>query len=102
MIGLSISYDRVLELSTDMGNSVCTRFESPLKLQYSPLRYLWERDFQLHIYEYACKLLAPWLFALDRTHYARWLPVNIRDMESADTELPAVAAELKTREERCI
>jgi len=26
--GLSISYDRVLELSTDMGNSVCARFES--------------------------------------------------------------------------
>ena len=27
-LGLSISYDRVLELSTDMGNSVCEHFES--------------------------------------------------------------------------
>ena len=27
-LGLSISYDRVLELSTDMGNSVCACFES--------------------------------------------------------------------------
>ena len=27
-LGLSISYDRVLELSTDKGNSVCERFES--------------------------------------------------------------------------
>ena len=27
-LGFSISYDRVLELSTDMGNSVCARFES--------------------------------------------------------------------------
>ena len=27
-LGLSILYDRVLELLTDMGNSVCTRFES--------------------------------------------------------------------------
>ena len=27
-LGLSISYDRVLELSTDMGNSVCARFEA--------------------------------------------------------------------------
>ena len=27
-LGLSISYDRVLELSTDMGNRVCARFES--------------------------------------------------------------------------
>ena len=37
-LGLSISYDRVLELSTDMGNSACARFESegvicPLKLR---------------------------------------------------------------------
>ena len=27
-LGLSISYDKVLELSTDIGNSVCARFES--------------------------------------------------------------------------
>ena len=27
-LGLSISYYRVLELSTDLGNSVCSRFES--------------------------------------------------------------------------
>ena len=27
-LGLSISYDRMLELSTDMGNSVCAHFES--------------------------------------------------------------------------
>ena len=27
-LGLSISYDRVLKLSTDMGNSVCAHFES--------------------------------------------------------------------------
>ena len=27
-LGLSISYDRVLELSTDLGNTVCSRFES--------------------------------------------------------------------------
>ena len=27
-LGLSISYDTVLELSIDLGNSVCSRFES--------------------------------------------------------------------------
>ena len=35
------------------------------------------------------------VFALDRTNYARWLPVHIRDMESLGTELPAVAAEFR-------
>lgn len=27
-LGLSISYDRVLEVSTEMGNNICARFES--------------------------------------------------------------------------
>ena len=26
--------------------------------------------------------LAPWCFALDRTNYARWLPVHIKDMKT--------------------
>lgn len=35
------------------------------------------------------------VFSLDRTHYARWLPVHIRDMECLETEIPAIAAEFK-------
>ena len=52
-----------------------------------------EGNFQL--YKDACQSLAPWFFALDCAHYARWLPVHIRDMECLETEIPAVATELK-------
>ena len=52
-----------------------------------------EGNFQL--YKEAYKSLALWFFALDRIHYARWLPVHIRDMEGLETEIPAIAAEFK-------
>lgn len=52
-----------------------------------------EGNFQL--YKDACKSLAPWFFALDRTHYARWLPVHIRDMGCLEREIPAIAAEFR-------
>ena len=37
-----------------------------------------EGNFQLYL-ESLTKIV-PWMFALDHTHYARWLPVHIRDM----------------------
>ena len=57
------------------------------------VRSLREKNFQL--YKDACKSLAPWFFALDRTHCARWLPVHIRDMECLETEIPAIVVEFK-------
>ena len=40
------------------------------------------REGHFHLYvESLCKLV-PWLFALDQTNYARWLPVHIKDMTS--------------------
>lgn len=57
------------------------------------VRSLREGNFQL--YKDACTSLAPWFFALDHTHYSRWLPVHIRDMEVLDEELPSVAAEFR-------
>ena len=57
------------------------------------VRSLREGNFQLC--KDACQSLEPRFFALDRTHYARWLPVHIRDMECLETEIPAVAAEFK-------
>ena len=41
---------------------------------------------QLDFRQYTAALIAitPWMFALDRTNYSRWLPVHIRDM----VELP--------------
>jgi len=57
------------------------------------VRSLREGNFQL--YKDACQSLASWFFPLDCTHYARSLPVHIRDMECLETEIPAVATELK-------
>lgn len=37
--------------------------------------------------------LVPYFFALDRTHYARWLSVHIRDMASLATSCPSTFAE---------
>ena len=47
-----------------------------------------ESNFQLYL-ESLIKLI-PWFFALDRTHYARWASVHIRDMLELSTKHPAV------------
>ena len=57
------------------------------------VRSLREGNFEL--YKESCKRLAPYFFALDRTNYARWLPVHIHDMESLDTKLPNLAAQFR-------
>ena len=52
-----------------------------LELELLLLQYVLafrERNFQLYI-ECLGKL-APWMYAIDHTHYARWLPVHIGDM----------------------
>ncbi len=37
--------------------------------------------------------IVPWMFALDHTHYSRWLPIHIRDMSLLPKTHPAVFAE---------
>ena len=37
----------------------------------------------------------PWMFALDHTHYSRWLSVHIRDMTILAKKHPEVEAEFK-------
>lgn len=37
-------------------------------------------DFNLYVE--SLEALTPWFFALDRTNYARWIPIHIRDMKS--------------------
>ena len=44
-----------------------------------------ERDFSLYLE--SLKMIAPWFFALDHYHYARWVPVHIRDMEKLPTSV---------------
>jgi len=36
------------------------------------------------------KKLTPWFFLLDHTHYARWLPVHLRDLEELPLRHPDV------------
>ena len=50
-----------------------------------------QRNFQMYVASLI--ELVPWFFTLDHTHYARWLPVHIRDMVSLSDKHPAVAFE---------
>lgn len=45
-------------------------------------------DFKLYV-ESLTKLM-PWMYALDQTHYSRWLPVHIRDMQELRVKHPDV------------
>ena len=40
------------------------------------------REVNFPLYVESLRSLVPWFFALDHHHYARWVPVHIRDMES--------------------
>ena len=55
------------------------------------VRSIREGNFPLYIT--ALRALAPWFFALDHTHYSRWVPVHIRDMTTLHERLPDVAKE---------
>ena len=52
------------------------------------IQALRQGNFQL--YRDALTKLIPWFFALDHTHYSRWLPVHLRDM----MQLPSIHPEL--------
>lgn len=39
------------------------------------------RTNNFNLFVEALEALVPWFFALDHTHYARWVPVHIRDMK---------------------
>ena len=52
------------------------------------LRSLREANFPLYID--ALSKIVPWFFALDHTHYARWVPVHLRDMVTMQSCLPSV------------
>ena len=45
------------------------------------------------LYKLALRKILPWLFALDHTHYARWLPVHLQDMLDLETSCPSVFIE---------
>ncbi len=45
-------------------------------------------DFDL--YMETLSQLVPWFFALDHVHYARWIPVHIRDMTNLRQQCPDI------------
>ena len=53
------------------------------------VRSLREGNFSLYLA--AISTLAPWFFALNHTHYARCLPIHIRDMATLKKRCPEVA-----------
>ena len=57
------------------------------------VRSLREADFDMYL-DTLWELL-PWFFALDHTHYARWIPVHLRDMMSLHRTHPDVLEELR-------
>ena len=55
------------------------------------VRAICEGSFELYVE--LLRKIVPWMFALDHTHYSRWLPVHIRDMMLLSEKHPAVLAE---------
>lgn len=62
-----------------------------LMLQF--IRSLCEGNFNLYLD--SLNQLAPCFFALDRVHYARWLPVHIRDMNALNSTDPSIHSEFQ-------
>ena len=54
-------------------------------------QFIREGNFELYIE--SLSELAPWMFALDHTNYACWLPVHIRDMVLLKDRHPNLHAE---------
>ena len=54
------------------------------------------REHNFSKYIECLKALAPWFFALNRTHYKRWLPVHLKDMADLKTMHPDVFEEFMT------
>uniref|UniRef100_UPI00358FF46D uncharacterized protein n=1 Tax=Myxine glutinosa TaxID=7769 RepID=UPI00358FF46D len=53
------------------------------------------REGNFALYVAALEAMAPWFFALDQTHYSRWIPVHIRDMVTLQDRLPDVARQFE-------
>ena len=56
------------------------------------------REGNLDLYVQSLAQIVPWMFALDHTHYSRWLSVHIRDMTSFSVNHPNIHAEFPAGE----
>ena len=59
------------------------------------IRSIRERNFDMYVESLA--EIVTWFFALDHTHYSRWLSVHICDMMMLSEKQPCVLAEFKAR-----
>lgn len=81
----------------DARSDACPQFQFwyiNLQLELAVMVYvraIREADFLLYIE--ALSKIVPWFFALDHTHYSRWVPIHIRDMVSLKKLNPDVYAE---------
>ena len=57
------------------------------------VRSLRESNFQMFMN--ALDEIAPWMFALDHTHYSRWLPIFIQDMKMLEIKHPNIYNEFQ-------
>ena len=77
-----------------MQEAECPQFQySSITLRFEPTiltfaKSLHERNFRL--YKDAVTALMPWVFALNHSYYARWIPVHIRDMISLKESHPGI------------
>jgi len=68
-----------------------------LSLELLLLRYIRSiREGNFQLYVESLTQIMPWMFALDHTHYSRWLSVHIRDMMSLAEKHPHVLAEFQS------
>ena len=57
------------------------------------VRSIREGNFSMYVESLA--QLVPWMFSLDQIHYARWLPIHIRDLVNLKERHPSVFAEFE-------
>ena len=68
-----------------------------LPLELLLLRYIRSlREGNFELYVESLTQIMPWMFALDHTHYSRWLSVHIRDMTTLANMHPDILAEFKS------
>ena len=53
------------------------------------------RSRRFNLYKYSLHQLLPWMFSLDRHHYARWLSIHAFDMDILDQTNPDVYLEFE-------
>lgn len=62
-----------------------------LKLELLGMQFVRsQRQANFQLYVECLGQIVPWMFALDHTNYARWLPVHIKDMVQLGTQAPLV------------